>query len=143
MIDSGHPPLILDVRTEADRRSTGWIPGAVFSSTPEEATATAHDTVVVYCDCPNEVSAAVLALAILVPGLWAAHVGSPRRRVVLCAALALVAMLSWDLFSHLVIMKVEPLQVLFGRPWAYVFGMVALSGVSLLSAYLGAPPRYS
>jgi Kef-type K+ transport system membrane component KefB len=91
----------------------------------------------------DALSLAVLALAILVPGLWAAHVGSPRKRVVLCAALALVAMLSWDLFSHLVIMKVEPLQVLFGRPWAYVFGMVALSGVSLLSAYLGAPPRYS
>lgn len=64
MIDSGHPPLILDVRAEADRLSTGWIPGAVFASTPEEAMAMPHDTVVVYCDCPNEVSAAVLALAI-------------------------------------------------------------------------------
>lgn len=64
MIDSGNAPLILDVRAEADRRSTGWIPGAVFASTPEEAMAMPHQTVVVYCDCPNEVSAAVLALAI-------------------------------------------------------------------------------
>jgi membrane protein DedA with SNARE-associated domain/rhodanese-related sulfurtransferase len=64
LIDSGNAPLILDVRNEADRRSTGWIPGAVFVTTPEEAMATPHQTVVVYCDCPNEASAALLALAI-------------------------------------------------------------------------------
>jgi rhodanese-related sulfurtransferase len=64
LIDSGNAPLILDVRNESDRRSTGWIPGAVFASTPEEAMAMPHQTVVVYCDCPNEASAALLALAI-------------------------------------------------------------------------------
>ena len=64
LIDSGSAPLILDVRPEVDRHRTGWIPGAVFASTPEEAMAMPHQTVVVYCDCPNEASAAVLALAI-------------------------------------------------------------------------------
>ena len=64
LIDSGNAPLILDVRPETDRLRTGWIPGAVFATTADEAMAVPHESVVVYCDCPNEISAAVLALAI-------------------------------------------------------------------------------
>lgn len=61
LMEKGAAPLILDVRTEQQRASTGWIPGAVFVSTPDATGVAPHDEVVIYCDCPNEVSAAVLA----------------------------------------------------------------------------------
>lgn len=62
LLASGNAPLVLDVRAEVDRLRTGWIPGAVFASTVEDAATHPHDSVVVCCDCPNEVSAAVMAL---------------------------------------------------------------------------------
>jgi membrane protein DedA with SNARE-associated domain/rhodanese-related sulfurtransferase len=60
LIESGAGPLILDVRS-AEQRAGGWIPGAVFAFAPDDAEIAPHAEVVVYCDCPNEVSAAVLA----------------------------------------------------------------------------------
>jgi membrane protein DedA with SNARE-associated domain/rhodanese-related sulfurtransferase len=64
MIEAGDAPLILDVRAEQHRDRTGWIPGALFISTPDETEAPAHEQVIVYCDCPNELSAAVVAHAL-------------------------------------------------------------------------------
>ncbi|HEY0506414.1 MAG TPA: DedA family protein/thiosulfate sulfurtransferase GlpE [Lysobacter sp.] len=64
LIDGGTSPLILDVRPEPQRAVTGWIPGATFVRTIGEAALTPHDEVIVYCDCPNEASAAVLARAL-------------------------------------------------------------------------------
>ena len=64
LIDGGISPLILDVRPEMQRSASGWIPGAVFVRTIGEAELTPRDEVVVYCDCPNEASAAVLARAL-------------------------------------------------------------------------------
>lgn len=64
LIDEGTSPLILDVRPELQRNASGWIPGAVFVRTVGEAVLTPRDEVVVYCDCPNEASAAVLARAL-------------------------------------------------------------------------------
>jgi membrane protein DedA with SNARE-associated domain/rhodanese-related sulfurtransferase len=61
LIESGTQPLILDVRSPEQRLASGWIPGAVFAFAPGDAEIPVHDEVVVYCDCPNEVSAAVLA----------------------------------------------------------------------------------
>lgn len=61
LIDKGAAPLILDARSEQQRASTGWIPGAVFAATPESVGVATHGEVVIYCDCPNEASAAVLA----------------------------------------------------------------------------------
>lgn len=61
LIEEGSSPVILDVRPEAHRAVTGWIPGAVFVSSVAEAELMPQDEVIVYCDCPNEVSAAVLA----------------------------------------------------------------------------------
>ncbi len=60
LVEQGVTPLILDVRN-AGQRAGGWIPGAVFVSTPEEAVLRADGDVVVYCDCPSEASAALLA----------------------------------------------------------------------------------
>lgn len=61
LIENGTAPLILDVRSEQQRASTGWIPGAVFAATTRDAPAVPQDEVIIYCDCPNEVSAALLA----------------------------------------------------------------------------------
>ena len=64
LLDGGSTPLILDVRPEAQRVTTGWIPGAVFVRSLGEDALMPNDEVIVYCDCPNEASAAVLARAL-------------------------------------------------------------------------------
>ena len=58
------PPLILDVRSQPQRALTGWIPGSVFVQTVADASLIPREEVIVYCDCPNEASAAVLARAL-------------------------------------------------------------------------------
>ncbi len=60
LVAAGTAPLIVDVRS-ARQRAGGWIPGAVFVASIDEAELPPHDEVVVYCDCPNEASAALLA----------------------------------------------------------------------------------
>lgn len=60
LIAEGRGPLILDVRSHK-QRADGWIPGAVFVANLDEAVLEPHDEVIVYCDCPNEASAALLA----------------------------------------------------------------------------------
>jgi membrane protein DedA with SNARE-associated domain/rhodanese-related sulfurtransferase len=61
LMESGMPPLVVDVRAPDQRAASGWIPGAVFAFAPGDDELPVRDEVVVYCDCPNEVSAAVLA----------------------------------------------------------------------------------
>lgn len=60
LIAQGRGPLILDVRS-AKQRAEGWIPGARFVANLAEAELEPHAEVIVYCDCPNEASAALLA----------------------------------------------------------------------------------
>jgi membrane protein DedA with SNARE-associated domain/rhodanese-related sulfurtransferase len=60
LLSDGAMPLILDVRSAA-QRDGGWIPGAVFVASLAEAQLDPQDEVIVYCDCPNEASAALLA----------------------------------------------------------------------------------
>ena len=60
LLSGGVTPLILDVRS-AEQRAGGWIPGAMFVASLAEAQLDPHDEVIVYCDCPNEASAALLA----------------------------------------------------------------------------------
>lgn len=60
LITDGKGPLILDVRT-AKQRAEGWIPGARFVASLADAELEPYDEVIVYCDCPNEASAAILA----------------------------------------------------------------------------------
>jgi membrane protein DedA with SNARE-associated domain/rhodanese-related sulfurtransferase len=70
LLQSGATPLLLDVRSSAQRRD-GWIPGA--RHVPDIARLErgldgldprATHEVIVYCDCPNEASAALVALAL-------------------------------------------------------------------------------
>ncbi|KRA33085.1 hypothetical protein ASD68_08515 [Rhodanobacter sp. Root627] len=54
-------PLLIDVRSAAERDASGWIPGAVHAARVADLVADAGAEVVVYCDCPNEASAARVA----------------------------------------------------------------------------------
>ncbi|MEO8080793.1 MAG: rhodanese-like domain-containing protein [Caldimonas sp.] len=65
LIGAGTPPAIFDVRAPVNREQYGSIPGAVpwvtgELSLPEAASAPGIE-VVVYCDCPNDYSAAKVA----------------------------------------------------------------------------------
>ena len=94
-------------------------------------------------DTMHALPLALLALAFLVPAIWAAQMQSLRSRTLVSASCALLAMLSWDLTAHLVIAKAEPLGILLGAPLAYALGLVALTLVNLVAAHLGAPPNNS
>ncbi|WP_064746762.1 rhodanese-like domain-containing protein [Lysobacter antibioticus] len=61
LLEDGAGPLILDVRSHQQRDAAGWIPGAVFVASLDDVGIAPRDEVVVYCDCPNEASAATLA----------------------------------------------------------------------------------
>ena len=61
LIESGQQPLVVDVRPAAMRESSGWIPGAILANRVAELAPAAQHEVIVYCDCPNEASAALVA----------------------------------------------------------------------------------
>lgn len=61
MIQDGSGPTILDIRRAEARAESGWIPGAILVATLSDAPLVPAEEVIVYCDCPNEASAAVLA----------------------------------------------------------------------------------
>lgn len=55
------PVTIIDVRTDAQRARSGWIPGAVSAADIPALSRDHAANVIVYCDCPNEASAALVA----------------------------------------------------------------------------------
>lgn len=61
LLDSGSPATILDVRTPERRAESGWIPGSISVRDISELQLTPGDEVIVYCDCPNDASAAIVA----------------------------------------------------------------------------------
>ncbi|MGN6328483.1 MAG: rhodanese-like domain-containing protein [Rhodanobacter sp.] len=61
LMDKPGSPLLIDVRSDVERDATGWIPGAVHAARVADLVASATGEVVVYCDCPNEASAARVA----------------------------------------------------------------------------------
>jgi membrane protein DedA with SNARE-associated domain/rhodanese-related sulfurtransferase len=67
MIDDGRPPLILDARPAEQQRRDGRIPGALsIDLDADTMPVVPPDTeVVIYCACPNEASAAVIARKLL------------------------------------------------------------------------------
>lgn len=60
-IEGGLAPQVLDVRPAQQRAVSGWIPGAVLVAELGELALDPHQDVVIYCDCPDEASAARLA----------------------------------------------------------------------------------
>jgi membrane protein DedA with SNARE-associated domain/rhodanese-related sulfurtransferase len=61
LLRTGSPAAVLDVRTPERRAQTGWIPGSIQVRDIAELTLDRDDEIVVYCDCPNDASAAVMA----------------------------------------------------------------------------------
>lgn len=61
LLDSGSPATILDVRTPERRAASGWIPGSISVRDIMELQVSPGDEVIVYCDCPNDASAAIVA----------------------------------------------------------------------------------
>jgi membrane protein DedA with SNARE-associated domain/rhodanese-related sulfurtransferase len=53
--------VLLDVRSAESRAQTGWIRGSVQLQDVSDLKARTDDEVVVYCDCPNDASAATIA----------------------------------------------------------------------------------
>jgi membrane protein DedA with SNARE-associated domain/rhodanese-related sulfurtransferase len=53
---------ILDVRSAESRARNGWIPGSILANDIDALRLDTKSEVVVYCDCPNDASAAVAAL---------------------------------------------------------------------------------
>jgi membrane protein DedA with SNARE-associated domain/rhodanese-related sulfurtransferase len=63
---------ILDARTADRRERTGWIPGSVWVTDVEQLALGVYEHVVVYCDCPNDATAALVAKQLHAKGV--AHV---------------------------------------------------------------------
>jgi membrane protein DedA with SNARE-associated domain/rhodanese-related sulfurtransferase len=61
LLQAGGGAAVLDVRTPERRAQTGWIPGSILVRDVAELTLDRDNEIVVYCDCPNDASAAVMA----------------------------------------------------------------------------------
>jgi membrane protein DedA with SNARE-associated domain/rhodanese-related sulfurtransferase len=68
LLQSMPSTVLLDARTEESRESSGWIPGSVHVRDLSELRADPQDEIVVYCDCPNDASAATVAKALQARG---------------------------------------------------------------------------
>jgi membrane protein DedA with SNARE-associated domain/rhodanese-related sulfurtransferase len=61
LLDSGTSATILDVRSPERRAASGWIPGSIHVRDIADLQLESGEEVIVYCDCPNDASAAVVA----------------------------------------------------------------------------------
>jgi len=61
LLRGGAAAAVLDVRTPERRALTGWIPGSILVRDVSELALGHDEEIVVYCDCPNDASAAVMA----------------------------------------------------------------------------------
>ena len=61
LLDSGSAATILDVRSPERRAASGWIPGSISVRDISELQLAPGEELIVYCDCPNDASAAVVA----------------------------------------------------------------------------------
>lgn len=68
LLQSPSPPIVLDVRMPTSRARDGWIPGSIAPPLPDNPPIDPSLEVVVYCDCPNDASAAVEARRLLDQG---------------------------------------------------------------------------
>ena len=65
LLKSSSPPMVLDVRMPASRDRDGWIPGSIAPPPPDKPSQDPSLEIVVYCDCPNDASAAVVVKRLL------------------------------------------------------------------------------
>jgi membrane protein DedA with SNARE-associated domain/rhodanese-related sulfurtransferase len=62
---------VLDARTADRRQRTGWIPGSVWvtDADVEQLMLAMYEQIVVYCDCPNDATAALIAKQLHAKGI--------------------------------------------------------------------------
>jgi membrane protein DedA with SNARE-associated domain/rhodanese-related sulfurtransferase len=73
LIDGGHDPVIIDARGVTARQLEAAIPGAVAFEDKLMATLDRERHIVVYCSCPNDVTAAQVAKQFLANGFHRAR----------------------------------------------------------------------
>lgn len=61
--------IILDARTADRRERTGWIPGSIWVADTEQLALGVYDEIIVYCDCPNDATAALVAKQLQAKGI--------------------------------------------------------------------------
>ena len=61
LLDAQADVAILDVRSAERRAHSGWIPGSIHVDDLDDLQLDRNTEVIVYCDCPNDASAAVAA----------------------------------------------------------------------------------
>ena len=61
LLESGPTPTILDARSTERRAISGWIPESIHVRDITELNLDPQGEIIVYCDCPNDASAAVMA----------------------------------------------------------------------------------
>lgn len=86
-------------------------------------------------------SLSLLALAFLVPSVWAAHVSHRASRLIICCMFAIAAIVFWDASARLVIVKAEPFFILHSNGWLYPIGSVILVSLSFGVAWAACPPN--
>jgi membrane protein DedA with SNARE-associated domain/rhodanese-related sulfurtransferase len=69
LLRSGAPVSVLDVRGTERRMQSGWIPGSIDVPDVTQLQLDPDAEVIVYCDCPNDASAAVAAARLKAQGL--------------------------------------------------------------------------
>jgi rhodanese-related sulfurtransferase len=98
LIDQGYEPLVIDARSATAQQLEHAIPGALFfDACDAKGFMAAQDKdrhIVVFCSCPNDVTAAQVAKRLLAHGFhrarplqggldaWKEHHGEGRERVV-------------------------------------------------------------
>jgi membrane protein DedA with SNARE-associated domain/rhodanese-related sulfurtransferase len=60
--------VLLDARTAEQRAQSGWIPGSVHVDRLEDGAIDPRSEVIVYCDCPNDATAAIVARQLMDKG---------------------------------------------------------------------------
>jgi membrane protein DedA with SNARE-associated domain/rhodanese-related sulfurtransferase len=61
LLKTGSKVAVLDARSQDRRERTGWIPGSIWVSDVEQLALGVYEHIVVYCDCPNDATAALVA----------------------------------------------------------------------------------
>jgi rhodanese-related sulfurtransferase len=64
MLDAKGKAVVLDVRSPERRERFGWIPGSIHVGNVDDLQLDPQAEVIVYCDCPNDASAALIARAL-------------------------------------------------------------------------------
>ena len=60
--------IVLDARTAEQRSRSGWIPGSVHVDRLDDRAIDPRSEVIVYCDCPNDATAAIVARQLMDKG---------------------------------------------------------------------------